>query len=245
MTPLIRRSFRIFTLCALLALTAGIAAAPVRHTFAPLVARQLHAWGWSSGPLVTELAPVSGQSTHLDAAPGVVIVPAQPARYVEAAGGIVSSAGTAKDSNGAETIDRSNNSGSGSRSYIAGAARTHRTGGAPAGPLSGGAAGSGAGIASNQHAGASGSTPASTSASGRFIGQGPDPGALFPEHKAGLPELTGDKSGKTRPVGDGNFPGGPRGDPKVAANPEPSSLLLLATGLAAAARALRRRLRSR
>jgi hypothetical protein len=70
---------------------------------------------------------------------------------------------------------------------------------------------------------------------------GPGGGGIFNEHRHGLPDLTGNGGGSfTNPGGGGGGIG-----PNVAANPEPSTIFLLGTGLIAAAGSVRRRLRSR
>jgi hypothetical protein len=66
----------------------------------------------------------------------------------------------------------------------------------------------------------------------------PAAGGVFNDHMSGMPDLTG-KGDK-----DKNGPGNDKGKgPNLASSPEPSSLMLFATGLAAAAGAVRRRLR--
>lgn len=64
--------------------------------------------------------------------------------------------------------------------------------------------------------------------------------SLFGEHKAGLKELTGSVTTKNPPLDQAAY-----GPTNVAVTPEPSTLLLFGTGIAAAAGAIRRRLRGR
>jgi hypothetical protein len=66
----------------------------------------------------------------------------------------------------------------------------------------------------------------------------PKQGEIFKEHRSGLKELTGNNGWHGKPG-----TGGVRGGSAVASSPEPSTLLLFGTGIAAVAGAVRRRLR--
>jgi hypothetical protein len=95
---------------------------------------------------------------------------------------------------------------------------------------------------SSSSGGASGGGGASTSNPGNGGGapSTQKPGEIFTEHRSGMGDLTGSKGHNGKPGA-----GGINGKGTVAVNPEPSTLLLFGTGMAAVAGAVRRRLRRR
>jgi hypothetical protein len=226
---------RLATLTALLVVTTGMAAAPLRSAVAPFITNPLGAWSFGGA----EKAAATGSAGD------TASVPAWRAHEIELAYSAVPhylDYKVVSESAGLFTLRREVEHGgkaggggdsSGNGRWKLGNARGWRSFGwgrwSSAAYLSGGRSGfGGAGsIGASRNEGREGRN-------GRGRG-------IFNEHRGGLGHLTGGKNGNNGQGGGGSVGGGTN----LASSPEPSTLLLFGTGLATAAGAIRRRLRRR
>jgi hypothetical protein len=248
----------------LLVITTGVAASPIRDAWLPLVSNPLGFWN------NTEPTPTAKGSQPLIASSGIRRDNAElEAPFIMAPDRmqfLVTSPRTARAANSVskdrEEKDRGMDAtafstSSSSSSRRGRNSRVSRSGGGGGdfgggGGLNGGRASPSIGsprsypVTNTRVGGGSGSSgggrPASPgSGNGGGSSAAPAPpaagGGIFNDHTSGMADLTGKGDNK-------NGPGLGKGKgPNLASSPEPSSLMLLATGLAAAAGAVRRRLR--
>jgi hypothetical protein len=258
---------RLFPITVLLLATAGVAAAPMRQSLLPLIGRPFGIWNNATFPSVH--APfvdvqLAATTARLDDGTARITVPDRlafvaaptgPATLAERAEYILANSSSSAVIESQSGNDRSDNRGGGWRSAAGGSG----------GP--GGFGGStytrgqnGGGFVSNARSdaaqgGARQESASSSPTASSVGGRGPSnsggggghadapaaakPSEIFKEHRSGMKELTGNNGWH------GNKPGtgGVRGGGTVAVNPEPSTLLLFGTGIAAVAGAVRRRLR--
>jgi hypothetical protein len=244
-------------LTAVLVVTTGIAAAPVRHALAPLFAQPLSQW-LGHAPAVASNVQLATQSASAATTRDVDLdtpLVAAPDRlsYSVASHGKAGAEETNKSDSESQRpawVDyagsrRSNNSNVGSSRSSA--SFEHGAFGGRLGSMSRSDARSGGDSESARPSNGTSSASGSGKSGGPKNGDPGDakkdeknkgPDDLFGGHKSGLPELKGDKKVKNSPL-----PGKGVGGSNVAVNPEPSTLFLFGTGIVAAAGAIRRRLK--
>jgi hypothetical protein len=260
------KRFQILFLTALLIVTTGIAAAPVRKIWAPLVSRPFGQWLGDSriranAQQSARLSADASQSRKTSASLGAGYAitdsgSSGPGRRV-LTDDVSRSEASSSRAGGSQRYESSSAAKggdySGGSSHLAQVSLPGHSGGGSAGAAS---AGGGSGSARMETAprterakGVPSLAPSRPPNNGQpgnsdggkgpaDVGKPKDPGGLFGEHKTGLDQLTGSGSRKNSPLDGGLVGGG-----SVAVNPEPSTLLLFGTGIAAAAGAVRRRLR--
>jgi hypothetical protein len=251
----------VLTLTALLVITTGIAAAPVRNMLAPLVAHPLSQW-LGRAPAAASTVQPETQSARVDSSADIELsapLIAAPPRlsYTVASGGN----GTTQSATESERASASS-SDSGERRETRRGDNSRFRGSRSAGAQYGLGYGAMGRLdnprQTNQRVGGDSESNRSTtqnasgsSGSGGVLGSDRKESKeskqvakeekstdLFGEHKAGMPELKGDHKVKNSPQSGKGIGGG-----TVAVNPEPSTLFLFGTGIVAAAGAIRRRLR--
>jgi hypothetical protein len=233
---------------ALVVVTAGIAATPLRKSLTPFVAKPLGSWAIPIGrPSGQPTAPTAYHSSPAPATPAGDLTPlTEPRDYTLARNDseIVPLGDVTEHGRGGAAASSTETGGSWklgpkARSWGFGRAGTSgglgRSGFGGAGSIGRGIGNGGSRLGSAGSESESGSGSAGSGAGGSQGGVGTVP--IFGDHKSGLPELTGSIS--TGP-GAGTVSAGKT---NLASNPEPSTMLLFGTGLASAAGALRRRLR--
>jgi hypothetical protein len=262
------RWLRLFVITVLLVATAGVAAAPMRQSLLPLIGRPFGIW--NNAPLAAVHAPfvvdvqLAATTARLDSGTPLITAPdrlafvAAPtgqATLAERAEYILANSSSSAGSDSWSENDRSNSRGGRWRGAAGGSGGSGGFGGSTytkgqngggfvansrsdadtAGPRQGSAApsssASSGGGRGPSNSGGGGGGHADTPAASK-------PGEIFKEHRSGMGKLTGNNGRHGEPG-----TGGVRGGGTVAVNPEPSTLLLFGTGIAAVAGAVRRRLR--
>jgi hypothetical protein len=248
---------RLLVITALLVITTGVAAAPFRDAWLPIVGRPLNLWNNgaikmppTAAPLLVSRDLVTPQ--RMVDAP-FIVAPDRLDYRVSRAGssnsGRDDSSPAYSSSWSSQTASR--NAGRRSRAY--------------SGNGWGGGSGGGSGRfsdtsfarrsgsynrdnsptnAGSRSSGSSSATGSASNGGGGGGNRGPSGGNggaddLFTDHGKGLPDLSGSADSL---LGNGGVAGGKNG-PRLASSPEPSSILLFGTGIVAVAGALRRRMR--
>jgi hypothetical protein len=246
----------------LLVITTGVAASPIRDAWLPLVSNPLGFWN------NTEPTPTAKGSQPLIVSSGIRRDNAElEAPFVMAPDRmqfLVTSPRTARAANGVSKDRDEKDRGTDSTAFSSSSSSSSRRGRnsrvsgsgggggdfVGGGGLNGGRASPSIGsprsypVTNTRVGGGNGNgngRPSSPGSGGGGSSAAPAPpaagGGIFSDHTSGMADLTGKGNNK-------NGPGLDKGKgPNLASSPEPSSLMLFATGLAAAAGAVRRRLR--
>jgi hypothetical protein len=237
---------RLLALSALVVVTTGITAAPLRKSLAPVLENPLGSWSIRK-PAAQVARPQAAQVSRLASArndesafaSGTVASGRLVDSVIASKGVGPFELGIVSPEHGAAAYSVGDRGGRKSREWKFGNSRSSaggRWGNIGGGGFGGARFGRSGGATGPGNAGAGGGSGSGVG-SGGGSGRNDRDDSIFNEHKSGFPELTGKKPG--------HGPGGTvvGSGPTLAHNPEPSTLILFGTGLATALGTIRRRLR--